>query len=95
MSGEKVGRRTKKSEGQEKKRACGERQGKNTNLWTKKIERRGDKRTEVNTYLMGAPRDWAGFRRMVMVVSVSFSGASDSYSGIMGADGFKKRDCPI
>lgn len=39
---------------------------------------------------MGAPRDWAGFSRMVMVVSVSFRGASDSYSGIMGADKKKK-----
>lgn len=39
---------------------------------------------------MGAPRDWAGFSRMVMVVSVSFRGASDSYSGIMGADKKKR-----
>lgn len=43
----------------------------------------------MRNYLIGAPRDWAGFSRMVMVVSVSFSGASDSYSGIMGADGKK------
>lgn len=40
---------------------------------------------------MGAPRDWAGFSRMVMVVSVSFRGVSDSYSGIMGAE---SRDSP-
>lgn len=35
---------------------------------------------------MGAPRDCAGFRRMVMVVSVSLSGLSESYSGIIGAE---------
>ncbi len=52
--------------------------------------------TQVRNYLIGAPRDWAGFSRIVMVVSVSFSGASDSYSGIMGADGKKRvNDCPV
>lgn len=35
---------------------------------------------------MGAPRDLAGLRRTVMVESVSLRGASDSYSGIMGAE---------
>jgi len=40
---------------------------------------------QVSSYLIGAPREWAGFSRTVMVVSVSFSRASASYSGIMGA----------
>lgn len=54
------------------------------------IERGMDKRGYAGQlykkhYLIGAPLDWAGFSRMVIVVSVSFSGVSDSYSGIMGA----------
>lgn len=40
----------------------------------------------LRNYLIGAPRDWAGFSRIVMVASVSLSGDSDSYSGIMGAE---------
>lgn len=66
--------------------------------WKRRLEKRHEKikeiiieiekyrKARVWDHLIGAPRDWAGFSRMVMVVSVSFSGASDSYSGIMGAD---------
>lgn len=36
-------------------------------------------------HLTGAPRDWAGLSITVMVVSVSLSGVSASYSGIDGA----------
>ena len=50
-----------------------------------------DKGVNPGLYLIGAPRDWAGFSRMVMVVSVSFSGASDSYSGIIGAEETKQQ----
>lgn len=40
---------------------------------------------EKCVHLTGAPRDWAGFKRTVIVVSVSLSGESVSYSGIDGA----------
>lgn len=36
-------------------------------------------------HLTGAPLDWAGLSITVMVVSVSLSGVSASYSGIDGA----------
>lgn len=44
------------------------------------------------TYLIGAPYGWAGFSRMVMVVSVSFRAVSDLYSGIIGAE-CEAEDC--
>lgn len=49
--------------------------------------RRGGKceKKRQNTYLTGAPRDWAGFSMTVMVVSVSLRGESVSYSGMDGA----------
>jgi len=40
---------------------------------------------ERQTHLTGAPRDWAGFKRTVIVVSVSLRGESVSYSGMDGA----------
>lgn len=39
----------------------------------------------IAPHLTGAPRDWAGLSITVMVVSVSLSGVSASYSGIDGA----------
>lgn len=48
--------------------------------------------SQGGTNLIGAPRDWAGFSRIVMVVSVSFRGVSDSYSGIIGAES-ESLDC--
>lgn len=45
-----------------------------------------NKSRSSDIYLIGAPLDWAGFSRMVMVVSVSLRAVSDSYSGIMGAE---------
>lgn len=45
----------------------------------------GRKPQRIAPHLTGAPRDWAGLSITVMVVSVSLSGVSASYSGIDGA----------